>query len=440
MTVATPVVTPAWTEEQWRAQLDAARCAGDDTAQLHAAENLSHRLYLRGEHSAALKVALDAVPVASSRGHAVAEARARIAASSCLYEMGLLQHSAEQVYRSICLLERRDEPALLARAFNNAGRTAATLGQFADAVKFARASYRCARDHMPLAPLFIVNLADHHDSAGNHRWAYRMAAAALHDIRRRDLAPRWHAMALACMGGAALNQGRLDVAEEALCDALRRFRAGGDRRERCTVLVMFARLRLRQRRPYGVARLLRAVMRAATAIESYNTVEQARQLLAHWHAGDDPAAVLRVFQRPTEQVTPELALLLARVEIVIERGEARRLRLRALALAAQLRERRHPVAAVRPTVRALVAPSRRMDALTQREIDIARQVMTGATNKQIAQVLGLAAGTVRNHLSSVMSKLGVVSRGELIAALHRQLEPSAAPALPTLRNSLGKGT
>lgn len=437
-----------WSAEQAHAARAQARRAGDRAAELEAAEHLAHRLYMHGEHAAALEAALDAVPVAIGLGDAVGEARARIAASSCLFEMGMLEQSVEQVHRAICLLEHRPEPVLLARAFSNAGRSAAALRQFDDAVKFARASYRCAREHVPLAPMFLVNLAGHYDTAGRYRRAFRLARIALRDVRRRQLAPRWQGIALACMGMAALNQGRLDAAEEALREARITFRAGGDRRERCEVLVAWARLRLAQRRPLGVARLLRAVMRAAASISVYKAVEEARAVLAQMQAAADAAAAATLVREPpqaAQPVTPELKLLLARVEIVIERGESRRLRRRAVQLAVALRAQRRSASldAARdlifaPTLLQRAGPatlpgSRSAQALTQRELDVARVLMSGATNKQIAQALGLAAGTVRNHLSSVMAKLRAATRGELIATLHRQLDvgvPSAGAPPP----------
>ncbi|MBW4701761.1 MULTISPECIES: response regulator transcription factor [Micromonospora] len=48
--------------------------------------------------------------------------------------------------------------------------------------------------------------------------------------------------------------------------------------------------------------------------------------------------------------------------------------------------------------------------LTPREIDVLRLTRDGLPTKNIARQLGLAHGTVRNHLSSAMAKLNVDSR------------------------------
>ncbi len=52
----------------------------------------------------------------------------------------------------------------------------------------------------------------------------------------------------------------------------------------------------------------------------------------------------------------------------------------------------------------------RPDPLTEREIEILRLVAGGYSNREIAGALHLAEGTVKNHLSSVLSKLGVRDR------------------------------
>ncbi|MFI6517817.1 DNA-binding response regulator [Spirillospora sp. NPDC050679] len=57
--------------------------------------------------------------------------------------------------------------------------------------------------------------------------------------------------------------------------------------------------------------------------------------------------------------------------------------------------------------------------LTDRELQVLRAARTGASVNQIAAEVNLAPGTVRNYLSSAMSKLSVASRH---AAAHRAWE------------------
>lgn len=59
----------------------------------------------------------------------------------------------------------------------------------------------------------------------------------------------------------------------------------------------------------------------------------------------------------------------------------------------------------------------RARALTTREKQILMLVVTGLTNSQIAAELFLAESTVKSHLSSAFSKLGVSSRSEAAAVI-----------------------
>jgi DNA-binding NarL/FixJ family response regulator len=50
------------------------------------------------------------------------------------------------------------------------------------------------------------------------------------------------------------------------------------------------------------------------------------------------------------------------------------------------------------------------DALTKRELDVLRLMAGGYSNREIADALGTSEGTIKNHASSILSKLGVRDR------------------------------
>lgn len=53
--------------------------------------------------------------------------------------------------------------------------------------------------------------------------------------------------------------------------------------------------------------------------------------------------------------------------------------------------------------------------MTRRERDVLHLLMQGKSNKKIAQELNISDYTVRDHVSSLLRKLGARTRMELIA-------------------------
>lgn len=60
------------------------------------------------------------------------------------------------------------------------------------------------------------------------------------------------------------------------------------------------------------------------------------------------------------------------------------------------------------------------DKLTERELDVLRLIAKGINNSEIANQLHLSEGTVRNHVSAILEKLGVSDRTQaaVIAIQH----------------------
>lgn len=51
-----------------------------------------------------------------------------------------------------------------------------------------------------------------------------------------------------------------------------------------------------------------------------------------------------------------------------------------------------------------------VEPLSERELEVLQQVATGASNKEIAAQLFITEGTVKNHLTNILGKLGVRDR------------------------------
>lgn len=59
-------------------------------------------------------------------------------------------------------------------------------------------------------------------------------------------------------------------------------------------------------------------------------------------------------------------------------------------------------------------PNPLVDPLSTRELEILRLVATGASNREIADLLVIAEGTVKNHLTNILSKLSVKDRMQAV--------------------------
>ena len=69
-------------------------------------------------------------------------------------------------------------------------------------------------------------------------------------------------------------------------------------------------------------------------------------------------------------------------------------------------------------------PEAKEGHLTERELEVLRLVAEGRSNREIAQELFLSEGTVKIHVSHIMSKLSMERRTELVRyALQRGLSP-----------------
>jgi DNA-binding NarL/FixJ family response regulator len=71
-------------------------------------------------------------------------------------------------------------------------------------------------------------------------------------------------------------------------------------------------------------------------------------------------------------------------------------------------------------VRRAAAAGEMSRLLSRREVEVVRAVAQGLRNRQIAERLGIAEGTVKLHLHTVYTKLGVDGRTALLAKLQQK--------------------
>jgi DNA-binding NarL/FixJ family response regulator len=68
----------------------------------------------------------------------------------------------------------------------------------------------------------------------------------------------------------------------------------------------------------------------------------------------------------------------------------------------------------------LLAAGQGRTPLSEREIEVLQLAAEGAANKQIAERLGLAENTVKNHMKAILKKLEAADRtGGVVAAIRR---------------------
>jgi DNA-binding NarL/FixJ family response regulator len=159
---------------------------------------------------------------------------------------------------------------------------------------------------------------------------------------------------------------------------------------------------------------------AAVALESGDAALAAERALSSVASCDAAgaaveAAVSRTLAgRALAQTDPERAVAeLQRAIATLDQCGAQRYRLEA---ERQLRKLGH---AVHRRSRPGKADSSGLDALSQRELELARLVVDRKTNPEIAAALFLSQKTVESHLRNIFRKLGVGSRVELARAVER---------------------
>lgn len=67
-----------------------------------------------------------------------------------------------------------------------------------------------------------------------------------------------------------------------------------------------------------------------------------------------------------------------------------------------------------------IVPDRMMSELTQREMDVLKQIAQGLSNSEVAEVLEISEYTVKGHVSNILNKLGLSDRTQAAVYAWRQ--------------------
>jgi len=296
--------------------------------------------------------------------------------------------------RAIDLATRLGDDEILAHALNNVG-TAHVLAGDARGVVQLEESLRISRERgfQEHAARAYTNLGTEAVRIGEWERARQVLDEGIAYCRERDL-DAWLIYMTAYRARLHLAQGELDAAAVAAQTVLSHRSAAAI--SRIPALVVLGTIRTRRGDPGAQALLDEALALAKKTGELQRLAPVAvARAEAAWRRGDVAAAA--------EEVREVHAMSL-RLGDTIERP----------ALEAWLQRVAGRVRPPRKTTRANPA------GLTAREMEILELLDEGLRNADIAERLHVSAKTVDHHVSSVLSKLGVRTRGEAARAFREQ--------------------
>ncbi|MGD9890033.1 MAG: GAF domain-containing protein [Dehalococcoidia bacterium] len=193
---------------------------------------------------------------------------------------------------------------------------------------------------------------------------------------------------------------------------------------------------------HGIVRMLESnsdIVVIAEAADGEEALARARQLrpdvalMDVQMPGLSGIEVIQAFTRENLGIRPIILTTYARDEVIFDgiRAGARGFLLKDVSAEELARAVRtvnegqsllQPVVATRlvEQIGRLARPQAEADHLTAREMDVLRQLVDGARNKEISARLHISHGTVRFHVGNIFQKLGVSSRTEAVRLAIRE--------------------
>jgi DNA-binding CsgD family transcriptional regulator/tetratricopeptide (TPR) repeat protein len=397
---------------------------------VHAAINESHLLEGAGEHERAAEVARKGIADAESYG--LARASGTFIANNVAEPLLGLGHWDEAIEVAERALELSPPPLFAGALRIKLGRIAVARGDLEAASGFlagarhalAEAPYQ-DQYHLPLARLEMeVRLAADGPASG-----VETAAAALSRFDLPHASPRyaWPLLVVAAGAGlAALRSGPAarDESLRAAADALL-----GRAQATAPKLEAFGPVQRAFRLSFGAQErlwpLLRATTGQARGAGSARIPASGSGADAARDAWDAAAAAWDALHEPYPMAIALACAAEAALADADRDAAATRLR-DAARLAGQLGARplSEEIAALARRARIVLGDGAPAAAgpdrlgLTDREFEVLRLVAAGQSNREIAGGLFISAKTASVHVSNILAKLGVASRGEAAARAH----------------------
>ncbi|WP_311132200.1 ATP-binding protein [Nonomuraea gerenzanensis] len=435
---------------------------GDSLERANVVMTLSRHLMLRGKIEEARELIVEGLRLARQYGDRCLEADLLMNQALGHSFNGDTENTVALNEQALKIGRQENSPRLITRAIANTIDALLDMGREDEALRLAEDGYGIAKKYGRLrgSGLFIANnWAEAMEVLGRWDEAIEIVESALSHgpvLRHRLALLRVRADIAMARGELQLVEGLLaeigvfkDHQEEFVQDLVNNARlrigwrlATGDP---VAALDEAERVLTRPRQPskamlgWRLLALLRVVCDAAQDVEPART-EAVRRQAAEVAAGltvngpvveayrlsysgdfDASAAAWERLRRPHNQAKALLRAAGVAAREGDREGAATRLKA-ALPLAEAL--------AAAPLVAEIEALSRRVggglqpaqepsELLTPRELEVLRLVTQGRTNRDIAAELFISAKTVSVHVSNILAKLGVTTRGEAAAAAHR---------------------
>ena len=342
---------------------------------------------------------------------------------------------AEEMMAFVWIPGSRDEDWLMASALNALGTVILYQGDYAqtqDLYERAAALFKKAGDLWLYGEMYL-GLADVYLARGDERKGRTLLdeRVAIHAQADNSWATGWF---LGLFGQIALRQGAIARARILLEAALKRHQQLGDQQGQALIYALLAQAAASEH-DYLLSRTL-----AAQSLEIARTVHDSGSLIlcleeladvvadqgepawaarlwgAAEHYREASHATLPLVERLGRARHIEQALGLLGEQLFAERwAEGRTLTAEQAIAASPTPDRTSKAqrpAQGRPGQTSVAQPL--LDPLSQRELEVLQLVAVGASNREIAMALVVAPGTVKLHVSHILSKLGVKSRTRAI--------------------------